>query len=341
MPYEDASDKSIKIASSPNLLPQEARIEAENRKNKMTTVLAQVENNIKQRFVENCDNLFRAYYNQKLNIDHKNLDKALEQAEDLLELATKYDSLYVVQQRLPEYIFNFQRELYKAVARDPPRWLKLSLQLQSAPIFKEAVLHIVGNYPKWQDLAFGVINSSPNMIKYLERKITHFKAFKNDIDEHLLRNNHWRVSNDPDTKMKEPTIFDVEEPDYNVYLVNMAWKDWYGQSLSRAKEARAQNHEDATMYREIASGGDCFLNPNFICSRLEKLRGVTFTEEETAEIHKDLAKVKKYARDQVEELCINESMVVAEHEGITHFLCVIVPDKELPWTTNCESQSFT
>lgn len=325
-PYDGISESSMRTTPTPKSIIQDtARTKAENRKNKMTKVVAQVENNIKQRFIENFDILLRAIYYTPPKIDYKNIDTALEQAESLLQLAATFGCLPVVQAHVAVSILGFQRELYETIARDPPRWLRLSLQLHSPPIFKEAVLHIVGNYPKWRDATCEAISTFSNVIEYIDCKINLFIAVKNKIDQELLSDNHWCVDNE------QLTLFNAEEPTYNTYLINMAWKDWFGLSLKKADKERAQNHEDATMYRVIANGGEFFMNPDFICHRLQNIRSQQFSEDEVEEIYKDLAKLKEYAQEMVRPLCINKRELIAADEGITHFLCVEVSDEELPW----------
>jgi hypothetical protein len=94
-------------------------------------------------------NLFLIIYSRPPVIDTEDISNALRQAELLIKIAELYGSVSTIRPYLNNCMMQYGRDVYTAILADPPRWLRLSLYLESAPIFKEAVIHIVGRYPFW------------------------------------------------------------------------------------------------------------------------------------------------------------------------------------------------
>ncbi|KAF8863812.1 hypothetical protein BDZ45DRAFT_583198, partial [Acephala macrosclerotiorum] len=97
--------------------------------------------------LEAYNNLFLTYYSQSPVIDASDIEVALKQTEQLVDVASIYGSLPIIRHHVNSCLFSFHRELYEAIARDPPRWVKLSILIESTPIFKEGIIHIVGTFP--------------------------------------------------------------------------------------------------------------------------------------------------------------------------------------------------
>ncbi|KAH6719837.1 hypothetical protein BKA61DRAFT_459699, partial [Leptodontidium sp. MPI-SDFR-AT-0119] len=95
------------------------------------------------------NNLFLIYYSQAPAIDSQDIDIALQQSELLIKVARLYGSITLVRPYINSALMLFGRDLYMAVMADPPRWIQLSMYLESAPIFQEAIIHIVANHPYW------------------------------------------------------------------------------------------------------------------------------------------------------------------------------------------------
>lgn len=94
-------------------------------------------------------NLFLIIYSRPPIIDTEDISNALRQAELLIKIAGLYGSIQTIRPYLNNCMSQYGRDMYTAILADPPRWLHLSLYLESAPIFKEAIIHIVGRYPFW------------------------------------------------------------------------------------------------------------------------------------------------------------------------------------------------
>jgi hypothetical protein len=93
------------------------------------------------------DNLFRIFYNYPPNLDAIDIATAYLQCKSLLNLADLYDALEVVGPRIDHHLLQFQSRLWKQIAKYPSSYLKLGYLARSQSIFKEALIHVVGNWP--------------------------------------------------------------------------------------------------------------------------------------------------------------------------------------------------
>lgn len=102
-----------------------------------------------ENILEAYNNLFLAYYNLSPNICMNDISIALSQGELLIRLAEEYNSTNTIRPYIGHSLSQYRRDLYTSIARDPPRWLGISIPLQSAAIFTESIIHIVGCCPSW------------------------------------------------------------------------------------------------------------------------------------------------------------------------------------------------
>lgn len=93
------------------------------------------------------DNLFKIFYNYAPSLDAIDIAAAYTQCKSLLSLADMYDALPVIGPRVDHHLLQFQGRLFKQIAKYPPSYLKLAYLARSKTIFKEALIHVVGQWP--------------------------------------------------------------------------------------------------------------------------------------------------------------------------------------------------
>ncbi|KAL9090125.1 MAG: hypothetical protein Q9165_005405 [Trypethelium subeluteriae] len=139
------------------------------------------------RFRDTFKSLFAAFYDEQLNISRSDITLALKQSEDLIEIAQTLDAISAIRAQINNALQECRQKLYIAIRADPPRWLSLSLTLESRTIFSESVIHIVAYWPDWlwgtprQTLA-------PDLVKLIDRKAKALKVHCWELDRTLLVN---------------------------------------------------------------------------------------------------------------------------------------------------------
>jgi hypothetical protein len=131
------------------------------------------------------DDLFRIFYNSPPQLDSTNIIDAYTQSKTLLSLAEMYDSLKVVGPRVDHHLLQFQGRLWKQIAKYPPSYLKLGYMARSRVIFSEALVHVVGQWPRNTTQLRQMV--PPHVLDMIEDKVSDLEDIKAKVDGKLFR----------------------------------------------------------------------------------------------------------------------------------------------------------
>jgi len=271
-------------------------------------------------------NMFLVFYDKSPEIDAKNIEQALFQVELLLNIARHYGSVAAVRGSINGILTLYGRELCKAIQRDPPRWLYVSLLLQSAFIFKEAIIHIVGNLPHWPWETIPQSYFKPEIQRILSKKVMELQFMRWKINDSLFMSTLL-------VDGKEVRLNKNNKSVLNTWVTVQLWRDWFCRSLNRPKASQHFKNIDARMYRTMAKGGDAYLSLKEVQTWLEeyKVGTLDYAQWDSLELEEDLRIMKTYAQKEVQALIVNQSMLGVEEEGIEYLTCTKVENDELPW----------
>ncbi|OWP04036.1 hypothetical protein B2J93_8417 [Marssonina coronariae] len=279
-------------------------------------------------FLEGHANLFLAYYNMPLEMDTVDIGIALDQAELLVDVARFYGSIHIVRPHINNALMQFGKDLYLAIMDDPPRWMHLAVYLESAPIFREGVVHVVGNFPVWVWSSFHPQEMFSPVLEIMEKKLKDLKALKAAANTSLITTSVLVGGT-------ELSINSLSNATMISWSVVQQWRDWFAGSLARGngKADEEKNRVHAQVYRTLRKGGDSYLPIQQVLEQLEAIRSEDqpLGTAERKQVEKDLHSIKKSAQKQVALLCVNNSMLPVERAGIEWFTCVNVENKEMPW----------
>jgi hypothetical protein len=266
---------------------------------------------------EAYNNLFLLFHNLAPNLHSKNIEIALEQMERLINISMFYHYLGLVRPSLSSHLFNFGHDLFKAIIRDPPRWLKISLHLEDGPIFKEAMVHIIGQWPyfPWKTSS---PSDLPNYILDLIRdKYDQIRSLKAKVDQTLFTSSIY-INGQPVT---------LNNSAFETWVAVSYWREWLASALEQSNDPRNVGNRNGTMYRLMDQGGNAYLSIALISEDLKYLDQVCDLQEVSA----DLGIMKAFANTAVSELCVNNSKLDIKAAGIEHLTCCKVDTDDLPW----------
>ncbi len=267
------------------------------------------------RCVTAYNNLFRIYYNHTPEISTTNIDTALDQCEVLVKIAETYGSLYVVRPYLGNIFSQYRHALFVAIWKDPPRWLNLSIALQSASILSEAVIHLAGCWPKWL-WPTSLKTISPEVLQLVAAKAKTLQDLRNNVDREILQNTI--AQND-----RPVTLTDS----YETWLVVQLFRDWFLDQQNYYRKVGKSHY--GTFYRLMRKGGDAYLPAEKQLEILTGLdRGMLGMWEEVGE---DLKLLKEFAQGTVAQLCKNGLMLDVEEAGVQYLTCLDIGAEDFPW----------
>ena len=262
-------------------------------------------------------NLFRAIYSIPPKLDISNLESSLDQCEALVIIAKHYDALPLVRMFLSNSLTERRHGLYAAVAQNPPRWLNLSIYLQSKAIFSEAVIHCTGGFPSFRwPTSLTAIDEQARRVVY--NKATTLAIWARRVELELLANTL------VDAETNQPV-----SPQYGAgsWIVVSVFRDWMLAERRKLMQLPEQC-QFASTFRTIARGGDDYLELDEVELKIGKMFAGT-THKYSAE--ESLKKLKALAKNLVEQLMANNLMIDPEASGIPYLTCTEVTDEDYPW----------
>jgi hypothetical protein len=254
------------------------------------------------------------------NISQVYLSLALQQCEQILGVAFQLVCVPVTRSFLVHALGQFGQLLNHAIAMHPQRLLILAIHLQSANIFREAILHIVGASEDYADGRQSPFQGIPKgVIDLINIKIKHLRQTKQKINESLFLSTILIDSERINPSSGEYTKFPT-------WLVVQIWRDWFSNQLA---ECQTSPEGVGQLYRRLFRAGNEYLEVSEIRTILE---GIKWNEPVNYyDLDDDLNLMKDYARDAVRGLCKNHSMLDLEEAGISYLTCTWVENDELPW----------
>jgi len=269
--------------------------------------------------------LFRTYCGQTPAIDSKDISVALRQAEAIIKVAELYGSVPTVRPHLGNCLLEFGLNIHRAVLQDPPRWLLLSLYLESSLIFKEAAVHVIGNLGYWPWPTVSLKDMPDDLAGLLNSKIDKLKRLLADVERTLFMTSI-------NVKGEDVLLAPTDRRTINTWYVTQLWKQWFIRAVSQDKTPKPTGRTDGTKYRAIAKGVDAYLPLETVTEHIKTFREPSrLTRWDKQTIEEDLKMFKTFAQKQVEELCINNSMLSVEEAGIEHLTCATVDDIDISW----------
>ncbi|KAL2074605.1 hypothetical protein VTL71DRAFT_8383 [Oculimacula yallundae] len=271
------------------------------------------------------NNLFRIYYSLPPIIDTENVEMAYEQSHLLIKVASLYGSIPMVRPYISSALMHFGQELYMAIMADPPRWIQLSFYLESAPIFRESMIHIVANLPNWPWASLPFDDLFSPVKELIREKMTALECSKDRVIKSLYSN-----------KVLDVEVFSrpLVKDSFDTWFVVQYWRDWFARSLAQANKA-SEDGDKCTrgkVYRDLHRSGEAYLPTILVLDAVEACRAKDLSSKSKRQgIEQDLKTLKDFAQKEVQELCANYSMLSVEDAGISYLTCIKVENHEFPW----------
>ncbi|KAF7897217.1 hypothetical protein EAF00_005445 [Botryotinia globosa] len=275
--------------------------------------------------------LFLCYFGCAPTISTTNAANAASQSMLLLKIANLYDSVKVVRPYIVAALLSLGRSLYASIRRNPPHFLILANKLQCAPIFKEALIHIAGQYPSWPWLT-KEDRMGHDLSKVIQMKFDDLQDMRFKINDALFQS----------CLVKEKvrvSINNLNKSTFDMWIIVQIWHDWFSQQLRQCKMVRRHENRsvEKNMYRLIAQGGDAYLNIDDVMAMIEPFRAGSETRDwghwEKDQVGLHLNMLKEYASENVKVLLVNELMgdTGGNAGEIEYLTCTNVHEHQLPW----------
>ncbi|OJD31610.1 uncharacterized protein BKCO1_460006 [Diplodia corticola] len=284
------------------------------------------------------DNLFRHLYGLPLRLSTTvTVQHSLFRAEVLVSVFRAQGCLPSIRPHLGNVFSQYRRGLFEAIARDPCRWINLSIPLENESIYTEAYVHLVGSLSKYTKLDTRTIQ--PALMTKIKKKHENLMHAQEKVIGELLR-----LTIHVDGK---PVTMGAQ---LETWIAVALFRDWLAIELDKTERrapgtVRHRRETSSTssttsplgigsLLRRIHRGGDEYLEYDAVLKEAKEVYEVLGSDWE--DLAEDLRTLKKFASKVVEKLCANNLMLDPELYGIPYLTCMDVGTKDLPWLAEKE-----
>jgi len=305
------------------------------------------------------DNLFRIFYNYPPSLDSANIANAYVESKGLLQLADIYDSLDIIGPRIDHHLIRFQGRLWKQIAKYPASYLKLGYLARSRDIFREALVHVVGQWPVGERQLRGQVPQ--NVLELIEDKVDELEETKARVEAKL-----WRLT-------LTTTRGERVNPgnDWLAWLVQSLWRQWFAEKTTPApvgilKDSSARTSRDSSVgatplrhaglpaslnpldrsvppqppppplntgrvFRLIGAAAQAYLDHNDLKRFLKQAGPDAYTRDNLRRAERRLDELKNLAAAAVQPLMRNFLELDVREAGISYLTCTRMEERDWPW----------
>ncbi|KAG5952189.1 hypothetical protein E4U58_000893 [Claviceps cyperi] len=299
--------------------------------------------------LRNYDNLFRIFYNCRPMLDNADVFYAYIQCNFVLRLADQYDALAVVRPCVEHHLLQFQSRLWRQIGRSTRSFLEFSYLARSKVIFKEALIHMVGNWylciPERPDLDVPdfVLDIAEDKVYELQEKVSRVEGQLFRLSLTTEQGESVRPANDYldwlVVSLFRQWLADKTKP--------QIWPACYNSESESESDNSHDSHENNVLippidiynvYQKLGSDSPSAFLDHTDCEAFLALSPQLHTAENLVRFKKRMADLKALARDLVLPLLHNSleldvaSLDISEAwDKPYYFTCTTVEDEDIPW----------
>ena len=209
---------------------------------------------------QHYDNLFRIIYNEHIDYG-KSLQKTLSTCMGIVAVGDDVGALNAVSRELEKVLLQCDKRLWAAIAYRPAYWANFAAKIQSAVIFKDAMVHLVGKWALLEDEERARLTEP--IKKVCRAKVLDFQRQKQALEVRML--GYYSLSlrkNDQQDNIKRGA---TGNPARSVYANDIyGWmalgffRQWFSQVICEGNNFRAKDG-GYRFYKALNEGGGSYL----------------------------------------------------------------------------------
>lgn len=267
------------------------------------------------------DNLFRAFYNKPPEVDDTNIATVLNDCMGLIDVAESLGAIECISESVDIALLRHGQVLFRSVAGNPIAWSDLACRVRSPSIFKECLIHLVGNWQGLDDKQRALIK--PEVREICEMKHQQQKVIKMAIEVRALGHYPASVQRSVEQSVGRMTY----QNNIYMWMGISLFRHWFSQSIVEQRNLMSEDG-GALFYRQIAAGGQAYLDR-------QALEGFhqyfPMSAKGAAVFTNHLTKYKDEVRHFVASLVVNRAQLDTEKHPLPYLTCLEVERDDMPW----------
>ncbi|KAF2793979.1 hypothetical protein K505DRAFT_243134 [Melanomma pulvis-pyrius CBS 109.77] len=278
---------------------------------------------------EYYESIFYAFYNNEININDDDMRGALEDAGEMITIAEYLGCVPLISKPIDVALAKHGQTMYQAIATIPVGWMRLGLQIKSELIFKEALIHLVGNWnrikndpemmSRVRDLPFNVrklVEEHHEMLVHKSKRLE--QALVTAYPGGMLEPSKWH-----------PIKRDEYARDVLVWMALSFYRHWLAQRIVLEQGSTAEDG-GFKLYSQIGQAGEAYMDKSVI-NQFHTRAPMTKKAMNVLENH--VLEIKECMKGHVEHHGVLKSLCQLDvyRHPVEYLTCVEVLRQDIPW----------
>ncbi|KAF1958034.1 hypothetical protein CC80DRAFT_503562 [Byssothecium circinans] len=275
---------------------------------------------------DHYESIFYAFYNKEIRICDTDMRSALEDVTQMIAIADYLGCNNIVGKPIEVALLKHGQNLYRSIQLAPAQWAIMAYDIKSEGIFKEAIVHLAGNWPRKKKLGEESLKQYPEIRTLVEK---HYRRVYNKGRklETLVMSTYPGDMATPSTSL--PIKREEYQKDILVWMALTFFRHWVG---SRIIVGKGHMGEDMgyELYRQLGTAGDAYMD-KVVTNQFHAKFPMTKKAMNVCENH--LLEIKECIKGVVDRQGMMQSSLQLDINKfpVPYLTCVDFERKDFPW----------
>jgi hypothetical protein len=277
--------------------------------------------------------IFYSFYNKEFTIDDSDMAAALSDYYQLIQISDYLGSTSLISKPIEVALLKHGQDLFRAIQGAPYAWIELAYRIRSEMIFKECMIHLIGN---WKTM-----KGRPRIMDIL-REVSGVRALTEKYHRGLLmqcKNLELGIMSLYPGEMRLPAEDlpikrEAYAKDILVWMALTFFRHWVGQRLILEKGRHSMDC-GYELYKQIGSAGESYIDKSVINQFHTKF---PMTKKAMNVLENHLLEIKECMKGVVDQHKILKStcQLDVHRFPVPYLTCIEFKHEDFPWLKDAE-----
>ncbi|KAF2846761.1 hypothetical protein T440DRAFT_457845 [Plenodomus tracheiphilus IPT5] len=208
------------------------------------------------------ESVFYAFYNNEITIDDSEMSTALQDCYQLLQISDYLGCTRLISKPIEVALMKHGQDLFRSIQGKPHAWIDMACRIKSELIFRECMIHLVGNWKILQlDRAVkDRLHDNPGLRAIIEKYHRNLQTQCRKLELAVTTHYPGKLAHPVDDL---PIKREAYAKDILVWMALSWYRHWVGQRLI-TEQGRLAKDSGYALYKNLGTAGEAYMDKSVI-----------------------------------------------------------------------------
>jgi hypothetical protein len=277
------------------------------------------------------ESIFYAFYGKEIRICDTDMRAALADVSEMIAIADYLGCVNIISKPVEVALLKHGQNLYRSIQSVPAQWAVMAYEIKSESIFREAMIHLIGNWARLKREAIERVRGYPAVRALVEKHHSIVVTKGRNLEKQVM-------SSYPGDIAAPSAHLPIKREEYSrdilVWIALTFFRHWLGQRLITA---HGHNSEDGgfELYRQLGTAGDAYMEKE-VMNQFHTRFPMTKKAMNVVENH--LLEIKECIKGIVDkhDILATKCMLDIHKYPVPYLTCIEFVREDFPWLKDQE-----